>query len=419
MKELLKTVIADQRELIWKDSYVTRQFPQTLVSCNEIVVISGIRRCGKSTLLQQIRSISVESDYYLNFDDDRLIQFSIEHFSLLHELFIELFGEQKTFYFDEIQNISGWERFVRRLYDYGYKVYITGSNAQMLSRELGTHLTGRFLQYELYPFSFNEYLSHKKLEFAPLELEATSNKALLSRTFNEYMASGGFPLYLQNKNDDYLKALYHSIIYRDVLVRNKLTNEKEMLELVYYLASNVSKLSTNNGLTKIIGVKNATTIKNYIGFLQDSYLLFQITKYDVSLKKQLANPKKTYIIDNALVARIGFSFSPESGRLLENLIFIELLRRNKEVYYHHKRVECDFVIRQEKSIVEAIQVCYHFNEPEMKKREINGLMEAMQTYNLSSGTIITTNEEGNMELKGKTIRIIKAWRWLMEGGIGE
>jgi predicted AAA+ superfamily ATPase len=196
----------------------------------------------------------------------------VEHFQLLHETFIELFGVQRTFYFDEIQNIPGWERFVRRLHDEGYKVFITGSNATMLSRELGTHLTGRYVQTELFPFSFNEFLAFKQHHWSESDLYTTDGRATLIGYFNEYFQTGGFPLYLKEGNADYLKSLYESILYRDVLVRNKLVNEKELLELVNYLASNVSKLTSFNGLTKIAGVKNATTIRNYLSFLQDTIL---------------------------------------------------------------------------------------------------------------------------------------------------
>jgi uncharacterized protein len=161
MKELLKSVIFDQQKLGWNTRNVKRDFPPAYLYNQEIVVITGIRRCGKSTLLQQIRVEQVEKDYFINFDDERLIQFRVEDFQILYETFIELFGVQKTFYFDEIQNIAGWERFVRRLHDYGNKVFITGSNANMLSRELGTHLTGRYVSHELYPFSFREFLEYK------------------------------------------------------------------------------------------------------------------------------------------------------------------------------------------------------------------------------------------------------------------
>ena len=265
MKELLRTVIADQLQLGWRETNVTREIADQMVFGKGLVVITGIRRCGKSTLLHQIRSMVKEKDFYLNFDDERLIHFKVEHFQVLHELFIELFGEQKTFYFDEIQNIDGWERFIRRLDDYGYKIFLTGSNARMLSRELGTHLTGRYIQMELFPFSFSEYLDWSHAALTEVEISSTAGKAKAARLFNEYFTSGGFPAFLESTNDQYLKSLYESILYRDVMVRNNLTNEKELLELVYYLASNVSKLSSNNSLTRVIGVKNATPSKTILG----------------------------------------------------------------------------------------------------------------------------------------------------------
>jgi hypothetical protein len=414
MKELLKTVIMDQQEMVWKDSFVPRELSERFLSDNTIVVITGIRRCGKSTLLHQIRSVRKEKDYYLNFDDERLIRFTVEHFQVLHELFIELFGEQKTFYFDEIQNISGWERFVRRLSDYGYKIFITGSNARMLSRELGTHLTGRYISLELYPFSFREYLVFAHQTITEREMVSTAGRAKMSRWFSEYLTMGGFPAYLENQYELYLKSLYESILYRDVLVRNNLTNEKEVLELVYYLASNVAGLSSYNSLRKIIGIKNATTIRNYIGFIQDTYLLFQVSKYDPSLNKQVVNPKKTYFIDNSLVLKLGFSFSAQSGRLMENLVFIELKRRGKQVYYHQGHTECDFVIREGARITEVVQVCYLFKEPGVADREIRGLTEAMAQYGLKRGTIITTDTEETLQHEGYTIRVVFAWRWMME-----
>lgn len=413
MKELLKTVIADQLQLIWKESYVQRELPDNIQESIDLVVISGIRRCGKSTLLHQIRSVRKERDFYLNFDDERLIQFKVEHFQLLLELFIELFGEQKTFYFDEIQNVTGWERFVRRLYDYGNKVFVTGSNARMLSRELGTHLTGRYVHVELFPFSFREYQLYYKSVTSAAPILSTASRAMVSRQFSEYLVRGGFPLFLENQNELYLKSLYESILYRDVMVRNNLNNEAELLELVYYMASNVSKLSSNNSLAKVVGVKNSSTIKSYLGFLQDSYLLFQISKYDPSLKKQLQNSKKTYFIDNALVLKLGFSFSPQWGRILENLVFIELKRRGKDIFYHQGRLECDFVIREGNFITEAIQVCYLLGETGAADREVKGLLEALDQYGLTRGTIITTDSEKQLNISGKYISIVLAWKWLL------
>jgi putative ATP-binding protein len=217
-----------------------------LVESPEILVISDIRRCGKSVLLQQIRSRQTEQDFYLNFDDERLINFTVNDFQTLYEAFIELFGEQKIFYFNEIQSVIGWERFVRRLYDNSCKVFITGSNANMPSRELGTHLTRRYCQIELYPFSFSEFLKLKDEYPEYKDFYTTIGKSNLRRLFEEYLKIGGFPRYIQDMNDNYLTTLYENIIYKDVITRNKLNGERELLEMIYYLASNATKQFSYN-----------------------------------------------------------------------------------------------------------------------------------------------------------------------------
>lgn len=413
MKEMLKQVILDQREQLFAMQFVPRSVPSNLLSLREILVISGVRRCGKSTLLRQIRELQAEKDFYLNFDDERLSGFTVNDFQTLTEVFISLFGEQHTYYLDEIQSIAGWERFVRRLYDSGNKVFVTGSNASMLSRELGTHLTGRYLQFELFPFSFAEYLQLKKISVAETDFFTTKGKATLYRELEEYMKSGGFPQFIQNNEPDYLKSLFESILYRDVMVRNKLTNEREMLELVRFLASNLATLSTNSSLARIIGVKNPATVKNYIEFLNNSYLLFQVFKFDYSLNKQVQNAKKTYFIDLALAKRLGFSFSENIGRMLENLVYLELLRRKKEVFYHSGKYECDFLVRDGYDITEAIQVCHSLQNEETRQREIKGLSEAMDTHKLSDGLIITFDTAEEFTLGEKNIKIVQAWKWLL------
>lgn len=414
-KVLLKTVIADHYYYYEQaQNSLERQFDNRFLNSSEIIIITGIRRCGKSTLLQQIRSKQREKDYYINFDDERLINFKVEDFQMLIELFHELFGEQKTFYFDEIQNIDQWERFVRRLHDMGNKIFITGSNARMLSRELGTHLTGRILTHELYPFSLKEFIAFKNPELLEENYYQTSVKAKIMAYFNEYFEDGGFPNFIKSKDELWLKTLFDNILYRDIMVRNNITKEKEIRELVSYMTGNYARLSTYNELARYIGIKNATTIKNYIGFLSDSYLIFQTNKFDYSLSVQLLNPKKSYFIDNGLVRRVGFSFPDNLGYLLENLIFIELKRRGKEVYYHNKNQECDFLIKEGNQIKEALQVTYTMPNDKTRKREISGLLDAMETYNLSSGLIITADNEEDLNVDGKTIKILPAWKWLIE-----
>jgi uncharacterized protein len=412
MKDLLKTVIADQLNLSWNDSFVRREFPEALIKGEDIVVISGIRRCGKSTLLNQIRSACLEKDYYMNFDDERLLNFQVVDFQELHETFIELFGQQKTFWFDEIQNVPGWERFVRRLHEHGNKVFITGSNATMLSKELGTHLTGRYLRHELFPFSFKEFLLLKKFDFNQKKAYSTEGKAELRRLYNEYFISGGFPYYLKYKDDNYLKSLYESILYRDVMARHNLTGEKELKELVYLLASNVSRPFSNNRLAAAVGLKNATTVKNYLDFLQDTYLLFAVNKFDFSARKQLQNARKIYFIDNALIRKLGFVFSEDKGRFLENMVFIQLVRQGKEIFYFKGKGECDFLVRNGINITGAIQVCYALTDEKSREREIKGLFEALVTYNLDEGLILTDDTEETLNLQGKRINIIPVFKWM-------
>lgn len=412
-RNILKSVIIDQRALKWNLQHLEREIPESLIVSDMIVVITGIRRCGKSTLLQQIRHKLTDKDYYLNFDDERLIQFRVDDFQVLLEIFIELFGQQKTFYFDEIQNVKGWERFVRRLDDYGNKIFITGSNANMLSRELGTHLTGRYIPFEMYPFSFKEFLSFKGQMISETDIYSTEKRAEVIRYFNHYSEEGGFPKYIQTRDKQYLKSLYESILYRDIMVRNNLTNEREILELVYYLAGNVSNLSSYNSLAKTVGISNATTIKNYLEYFRNSYLVFTVNKFDFSLKKQIQNPKKIYFIDPALVSQLSFRFSENRGRQLENLVFLELKREGKEIFYHRKSAECDFLIKESSHITQAIQVSLSINDKTTYAREIKGLSESMEHYGLKEGLIITENEEGSDQLPGGKITIKPAWKWLL------
>ncbi len=309
MKELLKQIIFEQQEYcknIAQDT-VPRDIEEEWLTTTEILIITGIRRCGKSVLLQQMRSKLPEQDFFFNFDDERLVNFTVADFQTLQECFFELFGEQHTYYFDEIQNVKGWETFVRRLYNEGNKVIVTGSNARMLSRELGTHLTGRYIAVEIFPFSFQEYLQLAKVQLEAKDFYLTSKRAILLGHFKEYLEKGGFPKYLQSSSTRYLSSLYDSIIFRDVMARNGLTNDKEMQELIFYLASNATKRITYTSLGKIVGIRHSETVKNYLEYIEQTYMIFQLMKYSLSVKVQMLNPKKIYFIDNAIVSRIGFN----------------------------------------------------------------------------------------------------------------
>ena len=417
MKDLLKQIILEQQEILHAQNkrYVQRYIADEWLQTSEILIISGIRRCGKSVLMQQIRDRLVEKDFFFNFDDERLANFKLDDFQKLQECFVELFGEQHTYYFDEIQNIEGWERFVRRLYNAGNKIVITGSNARMLSRELGTHLTGRYLQVEIYPFSFQEYLAMNEIPVNAKTLYTTTGRATMVKSFVKYMECGGFPKFLQDGSVSYLTSLYESIIYRDILTRNGLTNEKEMLEMMFYLASNATKRVTYSSLGKVVGIQHPDTIKNYLEYIQQTYLIFQLFRYDPSVKKQMMSPKKIYFVDNAIIKRIGFNATENNGVFLENLVFIELKRRGWDVYYYADKKECDFIVRKGLHISDAYQVTLKMDSPQTREREIAGVREAMQAYSLSKGYILTFEGKETINFDdGTIVEVVPVWEWILQ-----
>lgn len=417
MKDLLKQIILEQQEILHAQNkrYVQRYIADEWLQTSEILIISGIRRCGKSVLMQQIRDRLVEKDFFFNFDDERLANFKLDDFQKLQECFVELFGEQHTYYFDEIQNIEGWERFVRRLYNAGNKIVITGSNARMLSRELGTHLTGRYIQVEIYPFSFQEYLAMNEVPVNAKTLYTTTGRATMVKSFVKYMECGGFPKFLQDGSVSYLTSLYESIIYRDILTRNGLTNEKEMLELMFYLASNATKRVTYSSLGKVVGIQHPDTIKNYLEYIQQTYLISQLFRYDPSVKKQMMSPKKIYFVDNAIIKRIGFNATENNGVFLENLVFIELKRRGWDVYYYADKKECDFIVRKGLHISDAYQVTLKMDSPQTREREIAGVREAMQAYSLSKGYILTFEGKETINFDdGTIVEVVPVWEWILQ-----
>ena len=420
-KQTLLQVIIDQAQEPIPDVLVPRQKYSELsplVDNKQVIILTGIRRCGKSILMHMLRQHLPESNYYINFDDDRLALFQLKDFQMLIETFIELYGIQNTFYFDEIQNIPGWERFIRRLHNEGKKVFITGSNASLLSSELGTHLTGRHIAIKLFPFSFREYVYKQNQQLLERKNLNSTQIALLKKYFSEFKQMGGMPEYLENKQKKYLQTLYENILYKDIIVRHKLPQQKPIKELVYYLASNNAKEFTYNSLKKLLGLATSNTIAEYCHYLEKSYLCFIVNRFSYSLKQQTHYAKKIYFIDQALAESVGFRFSDDNGRTLENIVFLQLIRHNKTIYFHKDKQECDFLVRDGYNITEAIQVTVTLTDEKTKKREINGLLEAMTIYKLTTGLIITENESKieTIEQNGQIyqINIKPCWQWLLE-----
>lgn len=415
--QLLKDVISDQAQIQLHEPLVIREIFQKIdewIDNPFIIVITGLRRCGKSTLLQMLRRQAEEQDFYINFDDDRLVTFEVTDFQKLLECFIELYGNQKTIYLDEIQNIPEWERFVRRLYENGYKVFVTGSNALMFSKELGTRLTGRYLPVEMYPFSFREFVSY----FEPGKLKqhfTTSDKGKLKKFFNQYLALGSLPEYIRFQTETYLHTLFENILYKDIIARYRLTNERSIKQLAHYLASNIAKDTNFRQLGKLIQT-SSSSVADYCHYFENCYLSFMINRYSPSLKQQHGYQKKVYFIDTALAKSIGFRASEDKGRLLENVVFIELKRRGHEIYFYKENKECDFIIKKGPEIIQAIQVTTHMDDVN-RDREVAGLIEVMDQYNLKEGFILTEDQEDELiekfANKDYHIRIIPVWKWLL------
>jgi len=395
---LLKQVIEKQNKYLTTNLGIKR-----LIDLKPIdkfaTIVSGIRRCGKSTFLKQILS-KRKIIYYIHFEDISLTSFELTDFNKLDNIFEEIYGKNGVYFFDEIQNVKGWEIYVRSLVDTGKEIYITGSNASMLSKELGTRLTGRYIRKELFPFNFQEFCNGTKI--------APSLKA-----FDRYLIDGGMPEFVLQKDIRILQELIGDIIFRDILERSKISDSKLVREIVSYLLSNCGKEISYSKLAKLFSVGSVSTISLIMDALEDSYVIFQVPKFDYSLKKQIRNLRKIYCIDNGFVSHVSFQVSPNKGRLLENLVLIELIRDGHDIYYHKDKKECDFVIKEGINVSKAFQVCYELND-DNRQREYSGLLEALDRYGLKQGTLLTHDESDELFIENKKIIIKPVWKWLME-----
>jgi uncharacterized protein len=303
------------------------------------------------------------------------------------------------------------EKFVNRMYEQGRKVFITGSNATMLSSEISSSLTGRNKVLELFPFSFSEYLRMEDKAYY-IERLSVRQRALLLNDFNAYLETGGFPLVVKEKDAEIAHALFQDILYRDILVRYKLTNVEEVRQIALYLASNTGKLFSYATLQTISGLKSLSSVKNYLQYFEASYLFYYLKKFDYSVKKQIMNSRKVFAVDNAIPNRLGFRFSDNKGRLLENVVFIELKRRGCELYYFSEKLECDFLVKENLLIIEAIQVTYSLNSDNYT-REMGGLREAMQSFNIPKGTLIVFDDNKYPAELPEGVSVIQAYEWLL------
>lgn len=378
------------------------------------VIVSGLRRAGKSTLLAQMaRTLGHDQFYYLNFEDDRFLGFRAEDANTVYQNLVELFGQRTTFIVDEIQNVPGWEHFVRRFMDMGFKFYISGSNASLLSRELGSRLTGRHIPVELFPFSFDEFMRFRGYTIPDTTRMTTADKGTLRHDLDEYIQLGGMPESLKYPSLPLHRTLYNDVIYRDIVTRYSIAGVSALKELAFYLMSNPAGLVSYNRLKQRLHLGSVNTIKNYIEYLENSWLVFVVNVYDYSVKRQQIAPKKVYCIDTGLANSVGFTFSPNTGKLLENLVFLALRRKTKEIYYYNTPAgyEVDFYLPETH---ELFQVAQNIAHPDTRTREIRAMRDALQALNLSHGTILTDATMDPIEENGLTIEIRALAEWLID-----
>lgn len=413
-KELIKQLIKKQQQFIEQVELLPRKL--NLEEAGNYVFV-GIRRAGKSYMLyQHIQSLlakghSINEILYINFEDERIADIKSSELNLILESYYELFQGEPLVFLDEIQNIKGWEKFARRLADEKRKVFITGSNAQMLSREIATTLGGRYLIEEVFPFDFSEFLRYEKIQLLP-HWEYSSVQGDVVRIFENYFNFGGFPEVIQYTDKrSWLTSLYQKIFLSDIVARNGIRNEQMLRLLVRKLAENVQQPTSMQRLKNILestGNKIArNTISEYLKYLQDAYLVFSISNFTDKIAER-ESYKKHYFYDNGILNL--FLYQPET-KLLENLVAIVLWKKYKEqLYYYMKNVEVDFFIPEEKI---AIQVSYSITDDVTFERKVNALKKIAQAFDIQKLYIITKNQEKEIELENATIKVIPIWKWLL------
>jgi uncharacterized protein len=418
---MIKKVIFQQKEErdnLIKQDYISR-FNQLVASdylaSGLIKLITGPRRAGKSVMALQL--LQGQNYAYLNFDDDLLLHHFDEN--SVNEALNEIFPGYAYLLLDEIQNLPEWELWVSKLYRRGTNLVITGSNARLLSGELATSLTGRFINIYVYPFSFKEYLAYFQTDISRADI-LEQDKGVLLNKLNNYISNGGFPEVVINPaiSKNYLSALFDSVLFKDILKRFKIRQTQQLYDLANFLLANYCNLYSFNQLKNDLNFSSVVTTQKFVRYLEEPYLFLSLTRLDKKIKFQQKSSKKAYVIDNGFIKARSFEMSPNWGRLLENTVFIELIRRNyrtgMELFYYRTRndKEVDFVCRKGHIVEQLIQVCYDISASKTLKRELDALAEAALELNCNQLKLITWDREDIVMHNNLQILVYPAWKWL-------
>lgn len=433
-KEKIKETIVSQKKLfldkkgLFKRD-ILRCFYDKYNQVKEVLIITGIRRCGKSSLMRLVwdefrrkESLTEDQFLYVNFEDERIAGFGKDDFERLLEAYYELNnpskGKRIFIFLDEIQNVPFWEKWINRIYEENkYKIFITGSNATLLSSELSTALTGRNIAITLYPLSFYEYvIFFKGQKISAVSFYDQEEKIKIRKNLEEYLLFGGMPEYIKTHSIELIQEYFRDIILRDIVNRYRVKYKQGLKELAHLLLSNLGQIQSLKNISGSIEIKNINTVKNYLKYLEESFLFFKLPIFSYSYKKQVYNPDKFYVADVAFFNNIAFRTSDNLGVLYENIVFSELKRDpEKEVFYckTKKSFEVDFAIKRKNRVEQLIQVSYDLAGGRTLEREERALLAAMDELNLKRGIILNKELEKVEKKDGKEIQYLPLWKWLL------
>jgi predicted AAA+ superfamily ATPase len=410
-------IVRDQmseRDRFRSSKWVPRDIEKQLsVESRLVQVITGVRRSGKSTLAH--RALQNLHYAYVNFDDERLAGLIAKDLDLMLESLYMVYGEFSYLLLDEIQNVENWHLFVNRLHRTGIHIVLTGSNSKLLSSELATHLTGRYALVELLPFAFTEFLEFKGKTSSAVT--TAKERGLLGNLFGDYMQTGGFPdILLGEQQSVYIKNLFEAIITKDIFYRHKIRQIRAFRETAYFVTSNFTSPLSFNRLSHLFSLGSENTAKNYISYLEEAFLIFTLEKFSYKNQEGVRN-RKVYLVDPAFSRVSGLQFSENSGRILENIVFLELYRRSKlngsELFFYKNVVEVDFVVFANRKVLELIQVCTSVQDERVLKREVRALTSAAKELGAGKLTIITLDQKTEVVKDDRKISVLPVWEWML------
>ena len=400
-------------QIDYQPRYYHEQVEKYLKS-NLMKLITGPRRAGKSVF--SLLLLRGKRFAYLNFDDDKLLkEFDEEH---IMQVLKEVYSDYDYLLLDEPQNLPNWDLWVSKLYRRGYNLVITGSNSNLLSSEMASLLTGRYLSIEVLPFSLRETLEYRKSNFNPALPE---DKADFMLQVEDYFHYGGYPEIINNRDitESYLKTLFDSIIMKDIVRRYKVRKVEELYQFATYMISIFTSPFTYSSITEELGLSSKTTVQKFCTYLKNCYLFFYLPRYNHKLKLMQKAPQKVYIVDNGFLSSSAFQISENKGRLLENLVLLEFIRRKYEIgknlfYYRNQSdKEVDFVVRENNVVRQLVQVCWDISNPKTQKREIGSLMACAKDFPNGELFVITWNEQKEITMNEKIIHVIPYYKWCL------